>query len=393
MNNEKNTFITEDSYNNIKSTSMDIRKRLTEAGFDDNEIQALKFGEQMFESPEDLHGSSYSHFSSFLYYHENEDLSKGIQTEPRIAVDKKYTGGKVKSKKGKDWYNIDKLQNWNSIPDKTLRAGVLLIGPNAGSGSKELSFEPFENFQNGGPTIKKYCNSFTDQVDFFVDIKGENIDEKSLEDLGLKKKSNKEKDGYIRYDKIKQEEELESDIKFFKENIEGSYAMDLIKGIPTTDSGKLKTHINNAARGLYKGTKDSNGNPIYKKEFRTMTMYVNDFRKRLACIFVDVLIEEIELLGNITHTLIVMNSGKSLFTEEMLKLGNFQEKYKEKYGVNINIKRVNHYVSPTPQHIWRYQLEEAYGRKDKSIDRLEIWADKVSKDPRFKEIEFIYKKL
>lgn len=377
--NRENKAITKKGYINIKTIGVDLKEKFKNVGFDDEEIKEINFEGQIYKEANEMHGSSYGHFSSFLYYDESKDSREEVKSKSRIEVDKAY-------KEGKDWGNIDTLQSGSDSVVNNLKAGVVMIGANAGTGAKDLSFEHFENFHNlGGAVIKKYSNSFTNEVDFYVRTEKEILDQSLLEEYGLKKISNRDKKGFIRYNKYKDEEALKSDNDFFKSCISGSYLTDLVKGLPTTDSKELSDYIKKSAGKLY------DGSDKYKRQYKSLSAYKKDFEKRFASALADILTEEFSALEYLTHTLVIMNSKSSTFINNMLELGGFREKYKEKSGIDINIRRVNHYTSSTPQHIWRYQLEEVYQRKDRSNERMKIWLDTVNSDPRLEGVNFVYR--
>ncbi len=83
-----------------------------------------------------------------------------------------------------------------------------------------------------------------------------------------------------------------------------------------------------------------------------------------------------------------MNAASTTFIQDMLELGDFERKYKAQSHIDIKIARVNHYSSPTAQHLWRYQLEEIFSRADRSQDRMEDWMIKAKANLDFNQVEF-----
>lgn len=376
----KNTFIKKENYEKLKSTSIRLDEKLDKAGFNEEEIDTLELQGQIKNKANALHGSSYAHFSSFLYYHKDKSLKIELRSKERDFVNSKNLEDK------KDWYNIEVLQDWDKIGESKLRAGYVFIGANAGAGAKDLSFEQFENFHNTGHSkIEKYCNSFTSDRDFYMKMKGENIDESLLKEYNLKYQKKKKNEGdFLRYNRKKENDNMISDKEFLEENIIGSYCTDFVKGLPTPDSKELIKEIEDTAKDLY--NKDTEKK--YEKEFKSVEEYQENFKKRFANGFVDILLEELDLLGNITHTLILMDSKSTVFIQTMLDLGDFEKKYNNKDNTPINIHTINHYCTSTPQHIWKFQLEEIFGRDEKSEKRMKDWVANLKDKTEFKGVEF-----
>lgn len=161
--------------------------------------------------------------------------------------------------------------------------------------------------------------------------------------------------------------EYEDSKEFFLANIYGTYITDIVKGLPTANSGVLNDNIEKVAEAI--GGKNN----------------IDNFRKKLANLFVDMLIEELKLLGNITHTLVIMGTpshsfsrkpnekkGKNIsgydFINEMLKDGDFEEKYKKSSGHVIKKIPVRHYSASGSSAIYREQLEKAFNKYEGYYD-------------------------
>lgn len=216
---------------------------------------------------------------------------------------------KVDEVRKRDWYTIDQLQDWDKV-EGGLKAGYVFIGLNAAKTvedpeiTKTLSFERFENFHAGGPDMKIH-NAFT-----------------------------------------KDEKRSEMDEKFYYENIHGTYITDVIKAIPTSNGAELRKLIKKAAGELQMD-------------------YVS-LEKSLVGIFTDMLVEELELLGGVTHTLIILSAiedPNQNYIERLLNLGEFPRKYKEATGIDIRYEKTQHPSDSVKRERYRQDLSRIYGRQ------------------------------
>lgn len=216
---------------------------------------------------------------------------------------------KVDEVRKRDWYTIDQLQDWDKVEGE-LKAGYVFIGLNAAKTvedpeiTKTLSFERFENFHAGGPDMKIH-NAFT-----------------------------------------KDEKRSEMDEKFYYQNIHGTYITDVIKAIPTSNGAELRKLIKKAAGELQMD-------------------YVS-LEKSLVGIFADMLVEELELLGGVTHTLIILSAiedPNQNYIERLLNLGEFPRKYKEATGIDIRYEKTQHPSDSVKRERYRQDLSRIYGRE------------------------------
>ena len=104
---------------------------------------------------------------------------------------------------------------------------------------------------------------------------------------------------------------------FYNENIRGAYMTDFIKGLPTNYGNDIDNYLKKISSELN-----------YTKEG------YEDLFNRFANLFSEILINELEVLGGRTHTLIVMGA-KSGIVNNLVSRSGLDKKYK--------IKNIPHY--------------------------------------------------
>lgn len=182
--------------------------------------------------------------------------------------------------------NCNYLRDWDSMQRDGVhlcKHGVVMMGSNAGSKAKNETYDHFEMFQS---------RSTASQVRMY---------KCKLEEMNK---------GYV-----------------YHNMLEGAYLTDFFKGLPSSTAKDLKEMIHNA---------DIRANGE-----------VTDLFERLLALFEEILLNELEIIGNVEHIIVM---GKTFF-HEFVKKTNLDKKF----GLHV----INHYSSRQLEQA-ALELEEIY---------------------------------
>lgn len=205
--------------------------------------------------------------------------------------------------------NLEVLQDWNKLEAENakLRSGFVLLGVNAGAKGQELkktegneTFGHFEMFQirsiktdkgyQGIPSAIKYKNALT---------------QKNEED-------------------------------FYNKVVSGTYITDFIKGFPTNFGPDIKNTLKEA-----------------KEELKYNEIQGEEFYNNFCKLFGEILKNELELLGDKTHTLVVMaKDPKKSIINEFLERSNLDKEFR--------IVNISHYSGSPNYEELKEELKKAF---------------------------------